>query len=639
MYFYRCWRVRGKVTLSTYEKPKQPDKKSDNNSNCSSFDVSELFEPQRQAGFNGVEVEHIGRNTYNLSNISIHDPTTSSEKPEIGPLIGKLGSSSGGEALDSKTGVKMENGFGYNFAVSPFLSANAGAKSMPLQGKGLREAALISQGDPYSGTPLGISGKLAKNIHDSFGIDASKLSLRESLEVSKMGARATAQGSVIRFAPGEFRPDTYEGLGILGHELAHVREQALGHVHAPGDSVFKDTAHEMLSDRDGAAFASGALHGVESVSLVGVDAEHMPVQRQESTETTQKSEPEILTPEKIRKTFTPKWEAVITDLLGSPIHIFKIANDDTIVTGLYDLIDPKTLITYNEVAYFAMEGGHLILDKKGDTHVGFKFLNKEELERALLYNFDLMLRALPDADDILSVAPDIFNLLYAISNALQRTPVTDDRWYYKQNLRSRFKEATLEARVLLIITKPNTAVATGKLPLNMKPKCPDACYDSDDKIYMHYDRDSGEMLIRDGKIVVRDGETFFHECGHRIDFNSGPWDNHSKSFVANDSTFRTLLVEDFHTKLAEAAKDLHKERSAAGGSTDFSVDPKVFLKAEAWFGDNYDIYNTLFTNIYDTLDSSLDSSSLSSVSDIYIVGFPLFVASEEPLRIAGRLNK
>jgi len=267
--------------LSTYEKAKRPDKKS-NNDNCSGYKVSELFKPQPQANFNHAETEHVGRNKYDLSEISI--APTSSAKTGMRVLMGKLGGSSDGETLDSKTRTKTENKLCPTFVevpsfspkpvkVSPFLSISINAESAPLQGKGLRNIATAIKDNPYSGTPLGISGNLAKSIRDSFGIDANKLSLRESLEVSKMGARATAQGNVIRFAPGQFNPGTYEGLSVLGHELSHVRDQAVGGVRAnvAGTNIHYDKGHEARSDRTGEAFAKGTLSGAEAVSLRSVE--------------------------------------------------------------------------------------------------------------------------------------------------------------------------------------------------------------------------------------------------------------------------------------------------------------------------------------------------------------------------------
>ena len=134
-------------------------------------------------------------------------------------------------------------------------------------------------GSPYSGRPLQISDSLAQKIRDSFGIDAGELSLRESPEVAQMGTRATAQGNAIRFAPGQFRPDTRGGMEMLGHELSHVREQATSSIKAnmPGN-IHLDSAHESASDRAGQSFASGTMSAASPVSVSGMSAHSAPVQ-------------------------------------------------------------------------------------------------------------------------------------------------------------------------------------------------------------------------------------------------------------------------------------------------------------------------------------------------------------------------
>ncbi len=131
---------------------------------------------------------------------------------------------------------------------------------------------------PYGGTPLQVSGALASRIKRGFGLRAGELALRESPDVAAMGARATAQGNAIRFAPGEFSPETPEGLAVLGHELNHVRQQAMGNVSAPGGEVFDSPAHEAASERAGEAFAEGALQAASQVSASGVNAGSAPVQ-------------------------------------------------------------------------------------------------------------------------------------------------------------------------------------------------------------------------------------------------------------------------------------------------------------------------------------------------------------------------
>jgi uncharacterized protein DUF4157 len=49
-------------------------------------------------------------------------------------------------------------------------------------------------------------------------------------EARARGARAFTRGSDVFFSPGSFRPETRAGVGLLGHELAHARQQSVGRV-------------------------------------------------------------------------------------------------------------------------------------------------------------------------------------------------------------------------------------------------------------------------------------------------------------------------------------------------------------------------------------------------------------------------
>ena len=126
---------------------------------------------------------------------------------------------------------------------------------------------------PFLGRELDVPENLSERIQDSFGINSNEISLLESPDVATMGARATAQGNVIRFAPGEYRPDTVAGLEIIGHELNHVREQAEGNVSAnvEGTNFHIDPIHESSSDSVGYAFASGTLSDASPISVASAD--------------------------------------------------------------------------------------------------------------------------------------------------------------------------------------------------------------------------------------------------------------------------------------------------------------------------------------------------------------------------------
>lgn len=81
--------------------------------------------------------------------------------------------------------------------------------------------------DNQTGIPSEVKGKM----EDSFGTDFSSVRVHpESSKAPEVGALAYTQGTDIHFAPGQFKPDTASGQQLLGHELAHVIQQAQGRV-------------------------------------------------------------------------------------------------------------------------------------------------------------------------------------------------------------------------------------------------------------------------------------------------------------------------------------------------------------------------------------------------------------------------
>jgi len=130
---------------------------------------------------------------------------------------------------------------------------------MELKAKGVFDEKPIDQycKNANSGKKLDVSEGLSERIEDAFGIDTSELTILESPAVAELSAKAIAQGDTISFAPGEYKPDTTEGLELLGHELNHIRDQALGKVTAnvEGTNINIDTTHEANSERAGKAFA------------------------------------------------------------------------------------------------------------------------------------------------------------------------------------------------------------------------------------------------------------------------------------------------------------------------------------------------------------------------------------------------
>lgn len=107
-----------------------------------------------------------------------------------------------------------------------------------------------------TGMPEGVKQKM----EDSFGSDFSSVRVHpDSSKAPDVGALAYTQGTDIHFAPGQFKPDTSAGQQLLGHELAHVIQQAEGRVQPTteigGMAVNDDAALEHEADLLGARAA------------------------------------------------------------------------------------------------------------------------------------------------------------------------------------------------------------------------------------------------------------------------------------------------------------------------------------------------------------------------------------------------
>jgi GNAT superfamily N-acetyltransferase len=73
-------------------------------------------------------------------------------------------------------------------------------------------------------------------------------------EATSIGALAFTHGSDVYFAPGQYQPNTANGLKLIGHELTHVVQQRAGRVKNPLGSavaVVQDAALEAEADRMG----------------------------------------------------------------------------------------------------------------------------------------------------------------------------------------------------------------------------------------------------------------------------------------------------------------------------------------------------------------------------------------------------
>ena len=77
-------------------------------------------------------------------------------------------------------------------------------------------------------SPIDLDGAMRERMESHFGPGVSRVRLVQSDLPGQLGARAVAQGDLIRFAPGAFQPGTEAGARLLSHELGHVVQQSRG---------------------------------------------------------------------------------------------------------------------------------------------------------------------------------------------------------------------------------------------------------------------------------------------------------------------------------------------------------------------------------------------------------------------------
>ena len=134
-------------------------------------------------------------------------------------------------------------------------------KAQPARPWGSQNLGALLAGGAPSGRVLGrkvdLPQSLQAKMERSFGMDLSGVELYESQAVADGGAQAVAQGRRIGFAPGALDFGSRQGQALLGHELSHLRSQALGQ--ARGQGFLQDAALERQADREGALAAGGQM--------------------------------------------------------------------------------------------------------------------------------------------------------------------------------------------------------------------------------------------------------------------------------------------------------------------------------------------------------------------------------------------
>jgi hypothetical protein len=148
----------------------------------------------------------------------------------------------------------------------------------------------------------------------SFGADFSSVRVHEGEHVADAGALAYTQGTDLHFAPGHYAPDGERGRELIGHELAHVVQQAQGRVSATAQAkgaggalaINDDASLEREADELGGRAARGERVAAPGApTIAGADASRAVVQRYAWVGGTQvkKSAPNL----------TPAMEAMVKD--------------------------------------------------------------------------------------------------------------------------------------------------------------------------------------------------------------------------------------------------------------------------------------------------------------------------------------
>lgn len=146
---------------------------------------------------------------------------------------------------------------------------------------------------PASGSGRAIPDDVRTKMEDSFGTDFSAVRVHEGPQAAAIGALAYTQGTDLHFAPGQYQPSSLAGQELLGHELAHVVQQAQGRVQtttqAKGVGINDDAGLEHEADTMGARAARGEPARMAGAA-VAQRRPSQPVQRMKVRGTTQASE-------------------------------------------------------------------------------------------------------------------------------------------------------------------------------------------------------------------------------------------------------------------------------------------------------------------------------------------------------------
>ncbi|HEU5057016.1 MAG TPA: DUF4157 domain-containing protein [Kofleriaceae bacterium] len=187
--------------------------------------------------------------------------------------------------------------------LDPELDPELAPKSRPHPGKratadGIppRPVQRKASGRAASGEVRGASGpgmplpdEVRRRMERAFGADFSGVRIHTGDEAATaVGAKAFTQGTDIHFAPGEYDPGSTLGLELLGHELAHVVQQAQGRVNPTGERGGMPAADDSWLEHEADELGARAARGEPGVVEVAYGMTAMPhaleapVQRQKA---------------------------------------------------------------------------------------------------------------------------------------------------------------------------------------------------------------------------------------------------------------------------------------------------------------------------------------------------------------------
>lgn len=129
-----------------------------------------------------------------------------------------------------------------------------------------------------AGSPM--PGPIVQNFSHAYARDLSSVRVHADHTLAEqLGAKALTVGRDVVFARDEYRPGTPEGDRLIGHELAHVMQQAGGAGTMQGAGLSED-GYEREADH--AADAALAGRRVSRFSAVGQPSDLTPMQKREA---------------------------------------------------------------------------------------------------------------------------------------------------------------------------------------------------------------------------------------------------------------------------------------------------------------------------------------------------------------------